>query len=76
MEFFQIMYPFVNATFKDINGLELTNDALAFSEAMKNLSPEEKNDLLDGLPSGEDFSQIYIPFRNANKSYMGKGALT
>jgi len=74
MEFFQEMYPFVNATFKDINGLELPNDALAVSEAMKNLSPEEKNELLAGLPSGEDFSQIYIPFRNANKSYMGKGA--
>ena len=74
MEFFQEMYPFVNATFKDINGLELPNDALAVSEAMKNLSPEEKNELLAGLPSGEDFSQIYIPFRKANKSYMGKGA--
>jgi hypothetical protein len=74
MEFFQEMYPFVNATFKDINGLELPNDALAVSEAMKNLSTEEKNELLAGLPSGEDFSQIYIPFRNANKSYMGKGA--
>ena len=38
---------------------------------MEKIEAEEKEMLLEGLPQGEDFSQIYIPFRNAGQSVMG-----
>ncbi|HPW96357.1 MAG TPA: hypothetical protein PK557_05250 [Paludibacteraceae bacterium] len=72
MSFFEAMYPYVNATFKDINGLELPNDAVVIKKAFDSMNAEEKSELLDGFPTVEDFSQIYIPYRNARGSYSGK----
>ncbi len=72
MSFFEAMYPYVNATFKDINGLELPNDAVVIKKAFDSISAEEKSELLKGFPTVEDFSQIYIPYRNARGSYSGK----
>ena len=72
MSFFEAMYPYVNATFKDINGLELPNDAVVIKKAFDSMSAEEKSELLKGFPTVEDFSQIYIPYRNARGSYSGK----
>ena len=72
MSFFEAMYPYVNSTFKDINGLELPNDAVVIKKAFDSMNAEEKSELLDGFPTVEDFSQIYIPYRNARGSYSGK----
>lgn len=74
MAFFEMLYPYVNASFKDINGLELNNDAETIKEALNDMDESEKEQLLKDLPEGLDLSQIYIPFRNAGQSYMGRGA--
>ena len=74
MVFFEEMYSFVNFRFKDINGLEMANDAQKIRDVMNEMSEDEKKEILDALPKGIDLQNIYIPYRVAGHSYMNKGA--
>lgn len=69
VEFFNLMFPYVNERFKEINGMNLSNDGVALQE----LSEEDKNLILEDLPEGltsKSLEYIYIPFLLHDSSYF------
>lgn len=73
VEFFNMMYPYINERFKEINGAVLQNDGLAFKDAFANGDRTVLNEIFVGLPPSvtqTTLENIYIPFLLDNSSYF------
>lgn len=65
--FYALLYEYENARFKDIRGLELTNDQVLIDS----LSQKEIDALVDGLNDGVDLTNIYVPMRTIGSNKAG-----
>ena len=65
--FYALLYEYENARFKDIRGLELTNDQVIIDS----LSQKEIDVLVDGLNDGVDLTNIYVPTRTIGSNKEG-----
>lgn len=73
IDFFNDMYPYVNERFKEINGMNLSNDGRGIAEAFETADDTIKDSMLYGFPdtiTEEDLGRIYIPFLMDDSSYF------
>lgn len=78
MEFFNMMFPFVNERYKEINGINLQNDGQMIRERLDAADATTTQNMFDGLDGTfnlDTITNIYVPFILETGGYFKQHAI-